>query len=78
ADGIDRDRAFAALRAQGIGANVHYTPVHLLKFYRDRGLRSGLCPVAEREAEHILTLPMFVGMDEGDVARVAGAVAGLS
>ena len=77
ADHLDRDRAFAALRAQRIGANVHYTPVHLLAFYRARGYGPGLCPVAEREADRVLTLPMFVGMDERDVERVAGAVARL-
>ena len=77
ADHLDRDRAFAALRAQGIGANVHYTPVHLLAFYRARGYGPGLCPVAEREADRVLTLPMFVGMDERDVERVAGVVARL-
>ena len=77
ADHLDRDRAFAALRAEGIGANVHYTPVHLLAFYRARGYGPGLCPVAEREADRVLTLPMFVGMDERDVERVAGLAARL-
>ena len=77
ADHLDRDRAFAALRAQRIGANVHYTPVHLLAFYRARGYGPGLCPVAEREADRVLTLPMFVGMDERDVERVVEAVANL-
>ncbi len=75
---IDRDRAFATLRAQGIGANVHYTPVNLLSFYRGRGCGPGQCPIAEREAERVLTLPMFVGMGEGEVARVAGAIAQLA
>ena len=77
-DHIDRDRAFASLRAQGIGANVHYTPVHLLSFYRERGYGRGLCPVAEHEAERVLTLPMFVGMNGADVARVVDAVARLA
>ncbi|HEY5346971.1 MAG TPA: UDP-4-amino-4,6-dideoxy-N-acetyl-beta-L-altrosamine transaminase [Rhizomicrobium sp.] len=71
---IDRGRAFAHLRARGIGANVHYAPVHLHSFYRDRGYGPGLCPVAERVYEEILTLPMFPAMTGSDVERVAEAL----
>ena len=77
AEHLDRDRAFSDLRAQGIGANVHYTPVHLLSFYRERGFGPGQCPAAEHEATRVLTLPMFVGMEERDVGRVVDAVARL-
>jgi perosamine synthetase len=74
--GIDRDRVFAALRAEGIGANVHYPPLHLHSFYRERfGTRKGQCPEAEAAAAAILSLPMFPGMADGDVARVCEALA---
>jgi len=76
--GIDRNDAFRRLRAQGIGANVHYGPVHLHSFYRERGYGPGLCPVAEEAARHILTLPMFPAMTRADVARVVDAVAALA
>ncbi|HKQ45283.1 MAG TPA: UDP-4-amino-4,6-dideoxy-N-acetyl-beta-L-altrosamine transaminase [Rhizomicrobium sp.] len=75
ADGVDRDRIFAHLRSQGIGANVHYGPVHLHSFYRKRGYAPGIAPVAEAASKQILTLPMFPAMREGDVARVARALA---
>jgi perosamine synthetase len=74
AEDIDRDRAFARLRAEDIGANVHYAPVHLHSYYRNRGYGPGLAPVAEAVATQILTLPMFPAMTQGDVARVAGAL----
>ena len=74
ADGIDRDRVFARLRAEGIGANVHYAPVHLHSFYRSRGYGPGLAPAAEAVSQQILTLPMFPAMTRADVARVAGAL----
>ena len=74
ADGIDRDRVFARLRAEGIGANVHYAPVHLHSYYRGRGYGPGLAPVAEAVSQQILTLPMFPAMTRADVARVAGAL----
>ena len=74
AEGLDRDRAFAALRAEGIGANVHYAPVYWHSYYQARGYRKGLCPVAERASQQILTLPMFPAMSEADVNRVVNAL----
>jgi perosamine synthetase len=73
-DGIDRDRVFARLRADGIGANVHYAPVYLHSHYAKLGYRPGLCPVAEAMSRQILTLPMFPAMTEADVRRVVGAL----
>lgn len=78
-----RDRAFAALRAEGIGVNVHYLPVHLHPYYRrEFGTGEGLAPAAERAYERILTLPLFPAMSEGDledvitaIRKVAGGVA---
>lgn len=75
---IDRDAAFKRLRGQGIGVNVHYAPVHLMRFYRERGYAPGLCPVAEKASRHILTLPMFPAMTRADVLRVVEAVAALA
>ncbi len=74
AEDIDRDHVFARLRAEGIGANVHYAPVHLHSYYRNRGYGPGLAPVAEAASKQILTLPMFPAMTQSDVARVAGAL----
>jgi perosamine synthetase len=74
---LNRDKAFAYLRAQGIGANVHYAPVHLHSYYRARGYGPGLAPVAERASKHILTLPMFPAMTAEDVRRVVEALKAL-
>lgn len=74
ADGMDRDSVFARLRAAGIGANVHYGPVHLHSYYRGLGYGPGLAPVAEHAAKQILTLPMFPAMTAGDVGRVVTAI----
>jgi perosamine synthetase len=74
---LDRDKAFAFLRSQGIGANVHYAPVYWHSYYRARGYRKGLAPVAERATQHILTLPMFPSMTAEDVERVVSALKSL-
>jgi len=69
--GVDRAAVFRALRAEGIGVNVHYIPVHLHPFYRERfGTGSGLCPVAEAAYETILSLPLFPAMSDHDVDDV--------
>jgi perosamine synthetase len=70
-----RDAMFRALRAEGIGCNVHYVPVHLHPYYRTHlGTRPGMCPVAEQAYGEILSLPIFPGMTDGDVADVIAAV----
>jgi UDP-4-amino-4,6-dideoxy-N-acetyl-beta-L-altrosamine transaminase len=73
-DGVDRDQVFARLRAEGIGANVHYAPVYLHSHYAKLGYKPGLCPAAEASSRQILTLPMFPAMSESDVRRVVGAL----
>jgi perosamine synthetase len=67
-----RDRVFSTLRGRGIGVNVHYIPVHLHPYYRAHlGTAPGLAPIAEAQADRLLSLPMFPGMGDGDVDRVA-------
>jgi perosamine synthetase len=70
-----RERIFQALRAENIGVNVHYIPVHLHPYYRDRfGYQGGEYPVAEDAYERLLSLPMFHGMGDRDVEDVICAV----
>lgn len=71
----DRQTVFTALRAEGIGVNVHYLPVHLHPYYRTHfGTAPGDCPAAERAYENLLTLPLFPGMSDQDVGDVITAV----
>ncbi len=73
--GADRARFFAALRAEGIGVNVHYLPVHLHPFYRQSyGTLPGLCPNAEAAYENIISLPIFPAMSDDDVDDVIEAI----
>lgn len=66
----ERDATFKHLRAQGIGVNVHYVPIHLHPYYQNLGYKKGLCPVAEAAYENILTLPLWPGMDAVAVNHV--------
>jgi len=71
----NRSQFFRALRAENIGVNVHYIPVHLHPYYRDRfGYKGGEFPVAEHAYERLISLPMFHGMMDRDVEDVIAAV----
>lgn len=70
-----RAEIFRALRAENMGVNVHYIPVHRHPYYRDRfGHGEGECPVAEAAYERLISLPLFHGMTDADVADVVQAV----
>ena len=72
---VDRAQIFRALRAENIGVNVHYIPVHRHPYYRDRfGYRGSEFPVAENAYERLISLPMFHGMSDQDVEDVICAV----
>ena len=73
---LDRGEVFRALRAENIGVNVHYIPVHLHPYYRERfGYKPGNFPVAEAAYERLISLPMFHAMTDRDVEDVITAVA---
>ncbi|MCL4553236.1 MAG: DegT/DnrJ/EryC1/StrS family aminotransferase, partial [Candidatus Marsarchaeota archaeon] len=70
-----RAEIFTALRAEGIGVNVHYVPAHLHPFYQRQFHTSPKqCPVAEAAYEQIVSLPIFPAMTEDDVADVIAAL----
>jgi len=71
----NRAEIFRALRAENIGVNVHYIPVHQHPYYRERfGFQDGEYPVAEVAYERLISLPMFHGMTDQDLADVICAV----
>ena len=72
---VGRREIFEALRAENIGVNVHYVPLHLHPFYqREFGYKKGDYPRAERYYERTITLPIFPKMTEKDIKDVIKAV----
>lgn len=68
---INRRVVYEKMRAAGIGVNVHYIPVHLHPYYQQHwGTGVGLCRVAEKAYDEILSLPIHAGMTDLDVDRV--------
>lgn len=72
--GRSRLEVVEALKARGIGSQVHYIPVHRQPYYRDRYGELDL-PGANAWYARCLSLPLYPGMEDGDVATVVGALA---
>ncbi len=73
AAGVTRREVVDALKAHGVGSQVHYIPVHAQPYYRARYGDLSL-PGAEAWYARCLSLPLYPGMDDDDVARVAKAL----
>jgi dTDP-4-amino-4,6-dideoxygalactose transaminase len=72
---IDRDRFIEELKLRNIGTSVHFIPVHMLSYYRDKyGLMPDDFPVATREFERLISLPIYPQMINEDVDHVVEAV----
>ncbi|MBC2770572.1 UDP-4-amino-4,6-dideoxy-N-acetyl-beta-L-altrosamine transaminase [Pusillimonas minor] len=65
---------FVALRERGVGVNLHYIPVHTQPYYRAMGFAEGDFPEAERYYSEAISLPMYPGLTEADLLKVAGAL----
>jgi UDP-4-amino-4-deoxy-L-arabinose-oxoglutarate aminotransferase len=71
----DRDAFAARLGERGIGTGLHFSAVHLHRYYRERyGHRVGDLPDTEWASERVISLPLFPGMEDADVARVCDAI----
>jgi perosamine synthetase len=70
----ERGEIFRALRAENIGVNVHYIPVHRHPYYRERFRSEESYPVAEDTYERLISLPMFHSMTVQDVEDVIHAL----
>ena len=71
----DREEFAARLDARGIATGLHFTAVHLHRYYRERyGYAAGDLPHSEFAEARVLSLPLFPGMSETDVSRVCAAL----
>ena len=72
--GITRNAFIEALKARNIGSSVHFIPIHLHPYYRDKyGFAPEDFPVAYREYQRIVSLPLHPGMKSSDVNDVIQA-----
>jgi len=72
---IDRARFIAELEKRNIGTSVHFIPVHLHQYYRDRyAYTPESLPAASAMFERIVSLPLHPGLSDDDVDDVIEAV----
>ena len=75
---IDRNQFVAGLCEAGVGFSVHWRPLHLHPYYADRfGWTADQLPVAGREWERLVSLPIFPGMREEELRHVTDTVRSL-
>jgi dTDP-4-amino-4,6-dideoxygalactose transaminase len=73
--GIARDAFIERLFEAGIGCSVHYIPLHLHPYWRDRyGLQAADFPHSQHAYEQMVSLPLYTRMTEADVTRVADTI----
>lgn len=61
---------FEGLRRAGIGANLHYIPVHLQPYYQNLGFKAGDFPAAERYYSSAISLPLFPALTNAQQDKV--------
>jgi dTDP-4-amino-4,6-dideoxygalactose transaminase len=75
---IDRNTFIERLNAAGIGTSVHYKPLHRMSYYRERyGLRHADYPNAERHWRGVVSLPIYSGLTDDELAYVCETVRGI-
>ena len=72
---LDRSQFIDEMQARNIGTSVHFIPIHLHPYYRDKyGWQPDDFPVAYREYQRLVSLPLHPGLTDDDVADVITAV----
>lgn len=68
---IDRDRFIHEMASRGVSCSVHFIPLHMQPYWRDTyTLEASQFPVASREFDRVVSLPIYPGMTDGEVERV--------
>ena len=73
--GVTRDEVRQRLYQENIGTGIHFTALHLHKYYRDTfGFRRGIFPNSEYISDRTISLPLSAGLSDSDVEDVVSAV----
>lgn len=68
---IDRNKFIELLRAENIGTGVHFTPLHLMPFYKQNyGFKKGDFPNAECAYKRVISLPLYPGLTSENIEYV--------
>ncbi len=73
----NRAQVMTELKDLGIGTGVHYPAITGFTLYKNQGYKTSDTPIADRIGRSILTLPLFPGMADEDIGRIASGLAGI-
>jgi len=74
-----RDAFMDGLKQRGIGASVHWMPLHMQPYYRDKyGLEPSDYPTAASLWPRLVSLPIFPGMKDEELAAVVSAIGAMA
>jgi len=73
----NRAQVMTELKDLGIGTGVHYPAITGFTLYKNQGYKTSNTPIAERIGRSILTLPLFPGMADEDIGRIASGLVGI-
>jgi len=72
---IDRAGFMTELKSRGIGASVHWLPLHMHPYYRETfGYKPEDFPVAAASYDSLVSLPIFPAMDEAQLSAISAAI----
>jgi dTDP-4-amino-4,6-dideoxygalactose transaminase len=74
---VDRAQVMTELKDHGIGTGVHYPAITGFTLYKNQGYKTSNTPIAQRIGQSILTLPLFPGMRDEDIGRIASGLVGI-
>jgi dTDP-4-amino-4,6-dideoxygalactose transaminase len=74
AHNVERRQVFERLRAEGIGVNVHYIPIHTQPYYNALGFQAGDFPEAEKYYAGALSLPLHFELTDADQDYIVAAL----
>ncbi|AWB10611.1 MAG TPA: DegT/DnrJ/EryC1/StrS family aminotransferase [Thermodesulfobium narugense] len=74
-DSLSRDFMMEALKYENIGTGIHYLPLHMQKYYKEKySLKESEFPVATKLGKKIFSVPIGANITEKDVDDVICAI----
>ncbi len=74
---VDRNVFIQRMKELGVGCSVHWRPLHLHPYYESLGWEANDLPIATREWQRLISLPIYPGMREQETRHVVDVVRGL-
>ncbi len=66
---MNRDEFLVTMRDKNIGASIHYMPLHMMDFYKQK-YGNQILPISEKIFDEIITLPISAAMTDNDTTDV--------